>query len=94
MATKQVYIVGAARTPIGNLNGSLSTLPAHQLGSVVIKAALERANVPVDKVSEALVGQSLTACQGQNPARQASMLAGIPKEVPSTSVNMLCGSGM
>lgn len=94
MATKQVYIVGAARTPIGSLNGSLSTLPAHQLGSVVIKAALERANVPVDKVSEVLVGQALTACQGQNPARQASMLAGIPKEVPSTSVNMLCGSGL
>ena len=90
---KQVFIVGACRTPIGNLNGSLSTLPAAQLGSTAIKEALERANVPADKVSEVIMGQTLTAGQGQNPARQAAMKAGIPKEVPSTSVNMLCGSG-
>ena len=90
---KQVFIVGACRTPIGNLNGSLSTFPAAQLGSTAIKEALERANVPADKVSEVIMGQTLTAGQGQNPARQAAMKAGIPKEVPSTSVNMLCGSG-
>ena len=66
---KQVFIIGACRTPIGNLNSSLSTLPAAQLGSTAIKKALERANVPADKVSEAVnIGQILTASQGQNPA--------------------------
>uniref|UniRef100_A0A1X7SJ90 Thiolase N-terminal domain-containing protein n=1 Tax=Amphimedon queenslandica TaxID=400682 RepID=A0A1X7SJ90_AMPQE len=85
---------GAARTPVGSLNGSLSSLSAHQLGSTAITAALERAKVLPEKVSEVLVGQILTAAQGQNPARQAAMLSGIPKEVPSTSINMLCGSGL
>ena len=90
---KSVFIVGACRTPIGNINGSLSTLPAAKLGTVVIEGALNRAQVTPDKVSEVIMGQALTAAQGQNPARQASMGAGLPKEVPSTSVNMLCGSG-
>lgn len=89
-----VFIIGAARTPVGSLNGSLSSLSAHQLGSTAITAALERAKVLPEKVSEVLVGQILTAAQGQNPARQAAMLSGIPKEVPSTSINMLCGSGL
>jgi acetyl-CoA C-acetyltransferase len=91
---REVYIVGAARTPIGSLNGTLSTLPAHKLGGVAISASLQRANVSPDKVSEVLVGQILTAGQGQNPSRQAAMLAGIPPEVPATSINMLCGSGL
>ncbi|XP_003384087.1 PREDICTED: acetyl-CoA acetyltransferase, cytosolic-like [Amphimedon queenslandica] len=89
-----VFIIGAARTPLGSLNGSLSSLSAHQLGSTAITAALKRAKVLPEKVSEVLVGQILTAAQGQNPARQAAMLSGIPKEVPSTSINMLCGSGL
>ena len=93
MSTEGVFIVGACRTSIGSLNGALSSLPAHQLGAVAIKAALDRSGIPYEKVSEVLVGQVLTAGQGQNPARQAAMLAGIPREVPSTSVNMLCGSG-
>ena len=93
MSAEEVFIVGACRTAIGSLNGALSSLPAHQLGSVAIKAALDRSGVPYEKVSEVLIGQVLTAGQGQNPARQAAMNAGIPQEVPSTTVNMLCGSG-
>ena len=89
-----MYIVAAARTPVGSLNGALSSLPAHELGATSIKAALERAKISPEKVSEVLIGQVLTAGAGQNPARQAAMKAGIPKEVPSTSVNMLCGSGL
>ena len=91
---KKVFIVGACRTPIGNLNGALSSLPAAKLGTAAIKGALERAQISPDKVSEVIMGQALTAAQGQNPSRQASMEAGLPKEVPATSVNMLCGSGV
>ena len=94
MADEVVYIVAAARTPVGSLNGALSSLPAHELGATAIKAALERAKISPEKVSEVLIGQVLTAGAGQNPARQAAMKAGIPKEIPSTSVNMLCGSGL
>ena len=79
---------------MGSLNGALSSLPAHELGATAIKAALERAKIPPEKVSEVLIGQVLTAGAGQNPARQAAMKAGIPKEIPSTGVNMLCGSGL
>ena len=89
-----VFIVAAARTPVGTLNGALSSLPAHDLGATVIKNVLERAKIPPEKVSEVLMGQVLTAGAGQNPARQAAMKAGIPKEIPSTGVNMLCGSGL
>ena len=91
---KKVFIVGACRTPIGNLNGSLSSLPAAKLGTTAIKGALERAKISPEKVSEVIMGQALTAGQGQNPSRQASMDAGLPKEVPAISINMLCGSGM
>ncbi|MFG1421213.1 acetyl-CoA C-acetyltransferase [Roseixanthobacter liquoris] len=89
-----VVIVGAARTPVGSFNGALSTLPAHQLGAIAIKAALERAGVPSAQVSEVILGQVLTAAQGQNPARQASIAAGVPIESPAWEINQVCGSGL
>ncbi len=92
--SEDVVIVGAARTPVGSFNGALGTLPAHQLGSIAIKAALERAGVASDAVSEVILGQVLTAAQGQNPARQASIAAGIPIESPAWEINMVCGSGL
>jgi len=89
-----IVIVGAARTPVGTFNGALAALPAHDLGKVAIKTALERAGVEAHRVSEVIVGQTLAAGQGQNPARQASIGAGIPVEVPAWGVNQLCGSGL
>ena len=73
-----VVIVSAARTPVGSFNGAFATLPAHDLGAIAIKAALERAGLEPARVSEVIMGQILTAAQGQNPARQASISAGIP----------------
>ena len=70
------------------------TLPAHELGAVAIKAALERAKVEAGEVDEVILGQILTAGQGQNPARQAAMAAGVPQEKPAWGVNQLCGSGL
>jgi acetyl-CoA C-acetyltransferase len=90
----EVVIVAAARTPIGRLNGSLSSLPAHQLGSVALAEALRRAGVKPEEVSEVILGQVLTAGAGQNPARQAAVAAGIPFEVPAIGINQLCGSGL
>ncbi len=89
-----IVIVGAARTPVGAFNGALGMLPAHDLGKVAIKEALERAGVEPGRVSEVVMGQILTAAQGQNPARQASIGAGIPVESPAWGVNQLCGSGL
>jgi acetyl-CoA C-acetyltransferase len=89
-----IVIVGAARTPVGAFNGAFASMPAHELGAVAIKAALERAGVEAPKVSEVIMGQILTAGQGQNPARQASIAAGIPVESPAWGVNQLCGSGL
>ncbi|HEY9213710.1 MAG TPA: acetyl-CoA C-acetyltransferase [Ancylobacter sp.] len=89
-----IVIVGAARTPVGAFNGALSSLPAHELGKVAITAALERAGIDPSEVSETIMGQILTAGQGQNPARQASIAAGIPVASPAWGVNMLCGSGL
>ncbi len=89
-----VVIVGAARTPVGSFNGALSGLPAHELGKIAITAALERAGVDKAQVSEVIMGQILQAAQGQNPARQASINAGLPVEVPAWGVNQLCGSGL
>ncbi len=89
-----VVIVSATRTPVGTFNGALSSVPAHYLGQTVVKAALERAKVDPAEVSEVILGQILTANQGQNPARQASVNAGVPKEVPAYGVNILCGSGL
>src|ERR1700739_2295808 len=89
-----IVIVSAARTPVGAFNGAFANLPAHELGKVAIKAALERAGVEGRQVSEVILGQILTAGQGQNPARQASIAAGIPVESPAWGVNQLCGSGL
>src|SRR5580704_1367348 len=89
-----IVIVGAARTPVGAFNGSLGSLPAHELGKVAIMAALARAGVAAPRVSEVILGQILTAGEGQNPARQASIAAGIPVEIPAWGVNQLCGSGL
>jgi acetyl-CoA C-acetyltransferase len=89
-----IVIVGAARTPVGAFGGALSSLPAHDLGKVAIIEALKRAGVAGAEVSEVIMGQILTAGQGQNPARQASIAAGIPVESPAWGVNQLCGSGL
>lgn len=89
-----IVIVSAARTPVGAFNGAFANLPAHELGKAAIKAALERAGVGADRVSEVIMGQILTAGQGQNPARQASIAAGIPVGSPAWGVNQLCGSGL
>ncbi len=92
--SEQVVIVGAARTAVGSFNGALSSLPAHELGAVAIKAALERAKVSPADVDEVIFGQILAAGEGQNPARQAAMKAGIPAEKTAWGLNQLCGSGL
>jgi acetyl-CoA C-acetyltransferase len=89
-----IVIASAARTPVGSFNGSLSSLPASKLGEIAIKAALERAHVQPGDVSEVILGQVLTAAQGQGPARQASIGAGIPVDTPAWGVNQICGSGL
>ncbi|MGN6285029.1 MAG: acetyl-CoA C-acetyltransferase [Afipia sp.] len=89
-----VVIVSAARTAVGSFNGAFANTPAHELGAVAIKAALERAGIEPARVSEIIMGQILTAAEGQNPARQAAMKAGIPVESPAWGVNQLCGSGL
>jgi acetyl-CoA C-acetyltransferase len=89
-----VVIVSATRTPVGAFNGAFASLPAHELGKAVIKGALDRAGVEAPRVSEVILGQILTAGEGQNPARQASIAAGVPVETPAWAVNMLCGSGL
>jgi acetyl-CoA C-acetyltransferase len=89
-----IVIAGATRTPIGSFNGSLSSLPAHELGKVVIAEALRRANVDAKEVSEVIMGQILAAGEGMNPARQAAIGAGIPYEATAYSVNQVCGSGL
>jgi acetyl-CoA C-acetyltransferase len=96
MATsdQSVVIVAGARTPVGSFNGSLSSVPGSHLGMVALKAAMERARIEPGEVDEVILGQILTAGQGQNPARQASINAGIPVETPAWGVNQLCGSGL
>jgi acetyl-CoA C-acetyltransferase len=94
MASTDIVIVSSARTPVGSFGGGLSTLTAHELGAIAIKAALERAGVAADEVDEVILGQILTAGQGQNPARQAAMKAGIPQEKTAWGLNQLCGSGL
>ena len=89
-----IVIASAARTPVGAFNGSLASLPGHELGKIVIKAALERANVQPGDVSEVILGQVLTAGHGQNPARQASIGAGVPVDSPAFGINQVCGSGL
>ena len=90
----QVVITGAARTPVGSFSGTLSSTPAHDLGKIVIAESLKRANVEAEAVSEVILGQILTAGQGQNPARQASLNAGLSIETPAWVVNQVCGSGL
>ena len=89
-----VVIASAARTAVGSFNGSFANTPAHDLGSTAIKAAVQRAGVEPKDVSEVILGQILTAGQGQNPARQASVNAGVPVESPAWGINQLCGSGL
>ena len=91
---EDVVIVSAARTPVGAFNGAFANVPAHRLGEIVVRAALERARVTGEEISEVILGQVLTAAQGQNPPRQASIAAGIPIETPAWGVNMVCGSGL
>ena len=89
-----VVITAAKRTPVGSFLGAFAATPAHELGRIAIEAALEQAGVAGEDVSEVILGQVLTAAQGQNPARQASMAAGVPKEIPAWGVNQVCGSGL
>src|SRR5438105_1235601 len=89
-----IAIVSAARTPVGAFNGVFGAVAAHDLGKVAVEESLKRAGVEKAEVSEVILGQILTAGQGQNPARQASIAAGIPVETPAWGVNQLCGSGL
>ena len=91
---EDIFIVGAARTPIGKFAGSLAKTPAAELGALVIRKVLERAGVPAEQVSEVIMGQVLTAATGQNPARQAAIRAGLPEMIPSMTINKVCGSGL
>ncbi|MBI0536258.1 acetyl-CoA C-acetyltransferase [Roseomonas sp. KE2513] len=89
-----IVIASAARTPVGSFNGAFASLPAHQLGAIAIKAAMDRAKVSAEEVEEVILGQVLGAAAGQNPARQAAILAGIPVERTAFGINQLCGSGL
>ncbi len=89
-----IVIASAARTPVGSFNGSLSSLSGHELGKIAITAAIERAGIQPGDVSEVILGQVLTAGQGQNPARQASIAAGVPVDSPAWGINQVCGSGL
>jgi len=91
---EEIYIVGAARTPIGKFGGSLAKTPASDLGALVIRKVLERAGVRPEQVSEVIMGQVLTAGVGQNPARQAAIKAGLPDMIPAMTINKVCGSGL
>ena len=92
--SNDIVIVSAARTAVGSFNGSFANTPAHELGAVVIKEVLKRANVDAKDVDEVIMGQILAAGQGQNPARQAAMKAGVPQEATAWGLNQLCGSGL
>jgi acetyl-CoA C-acetyltransferase len=89
-----IVIVSAARTAVGSFNGAFAAIPAHELGAASIKAALERAKVDPSEVDEVILGQVLTAGQGQNPARQAAIKAGVPQEKTAFGINQVCGSGL
>ena len=91
---KTVVITSAVRTAIGSLGGTLKNIPGYKLGSTVISNAIKKSNLKPSDVDEVIMGQVLTGGAGQNPARQASMESGIPKEVPSYIVNQVCGSGL
>ena len=89
-----IVVVSAARTAVGSFNGAFANTPAHDLGAAAIKGALERASVAAEEVDEVILGQILSAGQGQNPARQAAMKAGVPQEKTAWGLNQLCGSGL
>jgi acetyl-CoA C-acetyltransferase len=89
-----IVIVSAARTPIGSFNGALASLSGAQLGTIALKAAMERAGIDAKEVNEVILGQVLTAAQGQNPARQAAIHAGIPDTATAWGLNQVCGSGL
>ena len=91
---KDIYVVNCCRTAIGSFGGSLKDVPAAKLGAIVVAEALKRANVKPEQVDEVMFGSILTAAAGQNMARQVSLGAGIPIEVPAYTVSMVCGSGM
>jgi acetyl-CoA C-acetyltransferase len=91
---KKAVIVSAVRTPVGKFGGSLRDIPASDLGALVMKEAVKRAGISPDQVDEVIFGNVLTTAQGQNPARQAAMKAGIPKEVPAFTINKVCASGL
>jgi len=94
MSTREPVILSAVRTPTGTFQGTLSHLPAPALGSIAITAAVERARIPVEGIDEVLMGQVVQAGVGQAPARQASIGAGLPGEIPATTINKVCGSGL
>ena len=89
-----IVVASAARTPVGSFNGAFANLPAHELGAIAVKEVLVRAGIDAKEVDEVILGQILTAAQGQNPARQAAMAAGIPQETTAWGLNQLCGSGL
>ncbi len=91
---QEIVIVAAKRTPIGSFAGSLSTLRAPELGAAVIKELLAETKLAPEQISEVIMGNVLTTGVGQNPARQAALLAGLPVETPATTVNVVCGSGL
>src|SRR5947209_6746114 len=90
----EIVIVSAARTPVGSFTGALGNLPAQELGSIALKAAMQRAGVEPGDVDEVILGQILSAGGGQNPARQAAHFAGVPDEKTAFGINQLCGSGL
>lgn len=94
MSKKEVFIISAVRTPIGSFLGAFASIPATQLGSIAIKGALERSTVPVDAIDEVFMGNVLQAGVGQAPARQAALGAGLNQNVPCTTINKVCASGM
>ena len=94
MPASEIVIASAKRTPVGSFNGAFGSTPAHELGAVAIKGALEAAKVDAGEVDEVILGQVLSAAEGQNPARQAAMKAGVPQEKTAFGVNQLCGSGL
>ncbi|WHA41351.1 acetyl-CoA C-acetyltransferase [Agrobacterium larrymoorei] len=94
MPSPSIVIASAARTAVGSFNGSFANTPAHELGATAIQAVLARAGVEPQQVDEVILGQVLTAGEGQNPARQAAMKAGVPQEATALGINQLCGSGL
>jgi acetyl-CoA C-acetyltransferase len=91
--SENIVIVAAGRTAVGTFGGSLSALPATELGAIVVKALLERTGISADQIDEVILGQVLTAGTGQNPARQTTIKAGLPDKVPAMTINKVCGSG-